>query len=161
MNKFGLDNWEDFREHDKSAFILKHIGKKSLWYSMVFGGVCILAAWHQDNTSAFGAQPGFMLWAFAGAVLILGCGDGFYLWMMRDREYERKLHSVEVKLVQRARRLQEAHTKNLINLEEKCAELEPLIKMTLTKEACCLAGRTGVCQQAAMLALANQFELDW
>jgi len=161
VNNTELNNWEIFREHGKSAFILKHIGKKSLWYSMVFAVVWVVAAWHQDKTSETGSQHLFMLWAFAGVVLILGCGDGFYLWMMREREYERKLLAMEVKLVQKARRLQDAQEKNLVNLDEKCAEIEPLVKMALTKEAYCLARRIGVGEQAAMLALANQFELDW
>jgi hypothetical protein len=61
-------------------------------------------------------------------------------------------------LIQEARRFDRAQSQGLVNLEAECAKYSPIFQISLAREAFCLAGKAGVCQKAAFLALLGQFE---
>ena len=61
-------------------------------------------------------------------------------------------------LIEKAREFHNASARGVSDLKVQCAGIDPFFKVALAKEIVCLAGRAGVSEKAALLALVAQFE---
>jgi hypothetical protein len=79
--------------------------------------------------------------------------------MSPDPEGERQDDTLsEDALIREAQRYDHAHSRGLIDLDAECAKLNPIYKMSLARDTFCLAGKAGVSEKAAFLALMGQFD---
>lgn len=91
MTNFELENWRRIRTQGRGVFVGKIIVRRCLWLSVPVIITLLLTGLHPKPAVNFWSEYQFLLWIFAGATLVIGFGDGFFIWKVRERDYQRKL----------------------------------------------------------------------
>jgi len=95
MTNFELENWRRIRTQGRGLFVGKIIVRRCLWLSVPVIVTLLLTGLHPKSTTDFWSEYQFLIWIFAGATLIIGLGDGFFMWKMRERDYQRKMRLLD------------------------------------------------------------------
>jgi uncharacterized membrane protein YbhN (UPF0104 family) len=68
----------------------KIILRRCLWFSIPVVITLLISGSRPNHEGGFWSEYQALLWIFAGATLLIGFGDGWFIWKMRERDYERK-----------------------------------------------------------------------
>lgn len=91
MKNSELDDWQRIRARGWGFFVAKIILRRCLWFSIPVGITLLITGLRPAHEGDFWSQYQSLLWIFASATLLIGFGDGWFIWKMRERNYERKI----------------------------------------------------------------------
>jgi hypothetical protein len=101
MTNLELENWKLARAQGRARFICKTILTKGLWFAIPVAITLLVVFCKQEQPGGFWSANQLLIWCFAGVSLLVGFGDGLFVWMIREREYRRKMHFLDQPLPQR------------------------------------------------------------
>ena len=90
MTDSELETWRQTRAQGRGRFLGKIMLHRSLWLFVPFGITLLALELRQKPDGGFWSDCEFLAWAFAGVSLLIGLGDGLFLWRLRELDFQRK-----------------------------------------------------------------------
>jgi peptidoglycan/LPS O-acetylase OafA/YrhL len=95
MTDSERESWRRIRARGQAAFVAAMVVRRCLWLAVPVVVAVALSGFLSGQSAGFWTDLPSLIWMFAGVTLLIGIGDGFFLWRLREREYERNLYAGE------------------------------------------------------------------
>lgn len=85
------ENWRRIRARGQTVFVCAMVMRRCLWLAVPVVIAVALSGFLSGQAAGFWTDLPVLIGMFAGVTLLIGIGDGIFLWRLREREYERNL----------------------------------------------------------------------